>query len=323
MSGATMSLPGDLGIVVVNYGSPALLELNLVGLARGLAGERIVIVDNFSGLADRAATTALCQREGWTLLAPGLNLGFGAGMNAGAGLLIARGCRRLLLLNPDALIDEAGVLALAEGCAEDPQRILSPRIERPDGSLWFGGGTVQVDRGRTHTGTTADSSAPYGWLSGACLMIHASLWRWLGGFDERYFLYWEDVDLSWRCVAAGGSLAVRDDVTVVHSVGGTQSGSGKSVLYVYSNCRNRLVFAARHLSRGQVVRWLVLSPAYALRVLQRGGRRDLARHAGPLLLAAARGTGAGAILALRALASGPPRARQTVTQRLYPVREES
>jgi len=318
-----MSLPDDLGVVVVNYGSPGLLELNLVDLARALPGERVVIVDNFCDLADRAATTALCRREGWTLLAPGLNLGFGAGMNAGARLLIARGCRRLLLLNPDARIDEAGVLALAEGCAEDPQRILSPQIERPDGSLWFGGGTVQIGRGRTSTRSGADSSAPYGWLSGACLMIHASLWCWLGGFDERYFLYWEDVDLSWRCVAAGGSLVVRDDVTVVHSVGGTQSGSGKSALYVYSNCRNRLVFAARHLSRGQLVRWLLLSPGYAVQVLQRGGRRDLARHAGPLVLAAARGTGAGALLAVRSLATRPPRTRQTVVRCLHPVGEDS
>jgi len=318
-----MSLPDDLGIAVVNYGSPALLERNLVALARQLPGERVVVVDNFCTLTDREATTALCTREGWTLLTPGLNLGFGAGMNAAVGLLIARGCRRLLLLNPDALIDETGVSTLAAGCAEDPQRILSARIERPDGSLWFGGGTVQVERGRTRTGDGADSSAPYGWLSGACLMIHATLWRWIGGFDERYFLYWEDVDLSWRCVAAGGSLAVRDDVAVVHSVGGSQDGSGKSTLYVYSNCRNRLVFAARHLGRGQLLRWLMLSPAYAVDVLQRGGRRHLARHAAPLLLAAARGTAAGMRAALGTLVVPPPRARATQLGRLAPAREES
>jgi N-acetylglucosaminyl-diphospho-decaprenol L-rhamnosyltransferase len=318
-----MSLPDDLGIVVVNYGAPALLERNLVAVARTLPGERVVVVDNFCSIADREATTALCTREGWTLLAPGLNLGFGAGMNAGVGVLIARGCRRLLLLNPDALIDETGILTLAAGCAEDPLRILSARVVRPDGSLWFDGGTVQVERGRTRTGHGADSSAPYGWLSGACLMIDASLWRWIGGFDERYFLYWEDVDLSWRCVAAGGSLAVREDVAVVHSVGGSQAGSGKSALYVYSNCRNRLVFASRHLGRGQLLRWLVFSPAYAAEVLQRGGRRDLARHAAPLLLAAARGTAAGMWVALRTLVTPPPRARATHMRHLAPVREES
>lgn len=318
-----MSLPADVGIVVVNYGSPTLLEHNLVALGRQVSGEHLVVVDNFSGLAARAATMALCTREGWTILAPGLNLGFGAGMNAGVALLIARGCRRLLLLNPDALIDEAGVRTLADACAEDPQCLVSARIVRPDGSLWFGGGTVQIDRGRTRTGGGADSSAAYGWLTGACLMVHASLWQWIGGFDERYFLYWEDVDLSWRCVAAGGTLAVRHDVTVVHSVGGSQASSGKSTLYVYSNCRNRLVFAARHLGRGPLLRWLLLSPGYAAGVLQRGGRRDLARHAGPLLLAAARGTLAGLRVALPRLAAPSPVPDPPTQRSLAPVREDS
>ncbi|PXA65704.1 glycosyltransferase family 2 protein [Cryobacterium arcticum] len=318
-----MSLPEDLGIVVVNYGPPDLLEANLVQLGRRLTTGRVVVVDNFSTLAHREATTALAAREGWSLIAPGLNLGFGAGVNAGARLLISRGCSRLLLINPDARIDEAGVLALATACAANPQQLQSPRIVRPDGSLWFAGGTVDVGRGRTRTGDPVDSSAPGGWLSGSCLMVHAHLWDWLGGFDETYFLYWEDVDLSWRCLAAGGTLLVRDDITVVHSVGGTQDTSGKSPLYVYSNCRNRLAFAARHLDRRHVMRWLLLSPVYAAAVLQRGGRRDLARHAVPLLMAAARGTVAGAGLAMRTLIAPAPANRPAVIRRLNPVREDS
>lgn len=318
-----MSLPDDLGIVVVNYGAPALLEANLVGLGRSLPAGRVVVIDNFSDLAHREAATALCAREGWSLIAPGLNLGFGAGVNAGARLLISRGCRRLLLLNPDARIDEAGVLVLAERAAANPQQLLSPRIERPDGSLWFGGGTVDVRHGRTRTGPGTDSSSADGWLSGACLMVHASLWEWLGGFDGTFFLYWEDVDLSWRCQAAGGTLSVCADVTAVHSVGGTQTDLGKSPLYVYSNCRNRLAFAAKHLSRRHLARWLVLSPVYAVRVLQRGGRRDLARHVLPLGIAALRGTASGAGLALRRLAAPASSAPPAAIRRLTPVPEES
>lgn len=293
-----------VGIVVVTAGFPDLLEDNLRGLGRSVPSGRIVVVDNFSGLAQREATTAVCARTGWTLLAPGLDLGFAAAINAAVRLLRSRGCTLLLLLDPAVRIDEQGVLALAEGCAADPQRILTPRIVGADGAGWFGGGRVDIRRGRTLTDGDADSSAPAGWLSGACLMIHGSLWDWLDGFDETYFRHWEDVDLSWRCVAAGGSLAVRDDVRVVRGAGG-RGGAGSSPLDIYASCRNRLVFAARHLGRRHLLRWLLLSPAYAMELLRSGGGAP-ARPAGPLVVAAVRGTAAGATLALRSLAAPRP-----------------
>jgi len=131
--------------------------------------------------------------------------------------------------------------------------------------------------------------------------VHHDLWRTLGGFDARYFLYWEDVDLSWRARRAGADLAVVKDVTVFHDVGGTQKhgqdGSAKSPVYVYYNCRNRLVFAAQHLGRLDRTRWLLTSPRYAWAVLQRGGRRALARSPLRLIWAAVGGTVAGAAYA--------------------------
>lgn len=303
-----MPLPAELGIVVVNRGVPDLLELNLVAIGRRARAGRVVVVDNFTGLANREATTALCAREGWTLLAPGLDLGFGAAVNAGVRLLRSHGCDRLLILSPDVRIDEPGVLALAQGCSADPQRILSPRIVDPDGSLWFGGGAVDIRRGRARTGADADSSAPGGWLSGACLMIHASLWDWLGGCDEGHFRSWADVDLSWRCVAAGGSLTVHRDVTALRSTGTFPAAGELSPLDVYSACRSRLNFAARHLGRRQIVTWLLSSPGYAVSVL--GSVRHRARTGQPvaLLVAAVRGTTAGAGLAFRTIGADVGRA---------------
>ena len=294
-------LPSELGIVVVAYGFPDLLEQNLVELGRRVQRGRVVVVDNFSGLAQREATTAICEREGWTLLAPGLDLGFAAAVNAGVRMLRSRGCRLLLVLDPAVRIDEPALLALARDCAANPQRLISPRIMRPDGTLWFGGGTVDIRRGRTLTTRAADSSAPDGWLSGACLMIHAGLWDWLDGFDESYFLQWEDVDLSWRCVAAGGSLAVREDIRVVRGESSGRSPALPSPLRIYSACRNRLAFAARHLSRRHLIRWLLLSPAYAMEVLRSGSHGGPARPRGPLVAAAVRGTVAGVVLAVRML----------------------
>lgn len=307
-----MSTPTDLGVVVVSSGYPDLLERNLVGLARRMPKMLVVVVDNFSGLAQRDATTALCAREGWALLAPGLDLGFGAAVNAGVRLLRARGCRLLLILDPAVRIDESAVRALARECAEDPQRILSPRIDHSNGTVWFGGGTVDIRRGRNQTNGSADSAAPDGWLTGACMMIHAGLWEWLHGFDETFFVHWGDVDLSWRCVAAGGCLAVRHDISAVRNDGAGQAGVGATPLQIYSACRNRLAFASRHLDRWSVFHWLLSGPGYAAFVLRRPERDATVRPPIPLVAAAMRGTVAGAAIALGALArpSSTSRAQQ-------------
>ena len=318
-----VSLPDDLGIVVVHHGNPDLLEQNLVGLGLAAGGGRVVVVDNFSGLSQRDLTTGLCRRHGWTLLSPALDLGFAAAANAGVRLLRSRGCRRLLILSPEVRISGAGALVLAEECAKNPQRLLSPRIAHPDGSLWVGGATVHARPGRAMTGADADGSAPSGWLGGICLMIHASLWEWLGGFDEDYFLGWEDVDLSWRCVAAGGSVAVRDDVVAVRGTGGA-GDEGRSPVYVYFNCRNRLAFAATHLGRWRILGWLLLSPAYAVDVLRGAARRDPGRALGPLALAAVRGTLSGGALAVRKLVTASsPRERFPSARPAAPARERS
>jgi N-acetylglucosaminyl-diphospho-decaprenol L-rhamnosyltransferase len=296
-----MSLPADIGIVVVNYRSSDLLARNLAGLGSESNSPRIVVVDNFSSTAERESLAALAVQHGWTVIPLRRNVGFGAAMNAGVARAMEMGAERFLLLNPDARIEEPVLVELARECAANPSMIVCPRIVRLDGSTWFSGGTVLVERGRTSTAAGSDSSAPGGWLTGACMMVSAELWRTLGGFDDQYFLYWEDVDLSWRCTDAGGQLKVRDDLTVLHSVGGSQEGSGKSPLYVYFNCRNRLLFAAKHLTRRQVYAWLVSSPAYAWAVMSRSGRRAVARKPMAMVSAAVRGTWAGCLGALRVL----------------------
>lgn len=279
-----------LGVIVVNYASHELLAENLPALA-GL-DHRVVVVDNHSGAQEAAAVRRLAERHGWELVSPGANLGFGTGMNLGVARARELGSTEFLLLNPDVRADPGAVGELWRTVRESPLMLVSPRVLRPDGSVWFAGGRVLVDEGRTVT-RGADASRPDGWLTGACLLVHADLWDACGGFDDDYFLYWEDVDLSWRCRAAGGTLLVRDDLTVVHSVGGTQ-GDGKSATYYYYNCRNRLLFATKHLSGKDLIRWLRAAPAYARQVLSRGDRAALRRAPLRPLAAVAGGSLSGA-----------------------------
>lgn len=278
-----MSSFEDLSIVVVNYGSSDLLRVNLAPLSRAVGGVNVVVVDNFSTAAERDAVSQLADAEGWELVTPGGNEGFGAGMNRGVARAAELGARFHLLVNPDAVVDTRALRALHAAVSDDPETMAAPRILRPDGSLWFGGSDLYLDDGRIRSSRrrTDPQARLRPWLSGACLVVSDDLWRRAGGFDEDYFLYWEDVDLSQRIIDAGGRLAVLDDVTVVHAEGGTQKGGGhvesgeaKSATYYFHNIRNRLLYATKHLSDADLRAWQAVSRKVAWEILLQGGRRQ-------------------------------------------------
>ncbi|MCV2395816.1 glycosyltransferase [Actinotalea sp. M2MS4P-6] len=279
-------------VIVVSYGSSRLLAENFATAGSpgtSPAGTAMVVVDNWSTAAERADVARLAADRGWDLVAPRDNGGFGAGVNLGVARALELGADVLVLLNPDLEIDAATVDALAETVRADPDAVVAPVTARPDGRMWHNGGTLDVATGRTRS---SGAPAEPDWLSGAALAISASMWERVGGFDEDYFLYWEDVDLSRRVRRAGGRLVVRQDLSAVHDAGGTQATAGtraKSTVYYRYMTRGRLLFAGTHLSARAAARWALGAPGYAREVVLRGGRRQLLRSPAPVL-AAARGT---------------------------------
>ncbi|MBO9553266.1 glycosyltransferase family 2 protein [Cellulomonas sp.] len=285
-------------LVVVNHRSHALLEQNLAATAHGLDA-RVVVVDNRSTDDERAAVRRVTDAHGWELVAAP-NDGFGAGVNRGVARARELGCDAFLVLNPDLELEPATARGLLGAARRDPLALVGPRILRPDGSVWFAGGALDVATGRTRTRPDLVGPTPQ-WLTGACLALHDELWGRVGGFSDAYFMYWEDIDLSARVRSAGGRLVVEHALTAVHDVGGTQESAGtrrKSDLYYRHNCRGRLVFAARNLDRPTVRAWALRSIGYARQVVLRGGRRQLLRSPGPIW-AAARGTAEGLWFARR------------------------
>jgi GT2 family glycosyltransferase len=309
----------SLAIVVVNYASHRLLAENLAEIDGSGTGARIVVVDNFSTETERDAVAKLCAEYGWDLVHLMANRGFGAAVNAGVAFAKGRGCSSVLILNPDAVVRTAVVAALAEHSQRDPMALVSPLVANSAGQIVFQG--IQLD---LHSGDMArrprvadedpevrldldDAPHTFSWLTAVCLVTGLPMWERIGGFDESYFMYWEDVDLSYRARAAGGRLVVRTDLTVVHDEGGTQerTSRAKSSMYYRYNCRNRLVFAARHLGRWDLLRWLIRTPRSSWQILMRGGRRQLLQQPRTALAAAA-GTISGFGHGLRALVSPRP-----------------
>lgn len=300
-----------LAVVVVSYGSSSLLQRNLVPLAADLPEAIVVVVDSYSSPEEQREVRRLAESNSWYAVLPDHNTGFGAGTNLGVAEAVAHGAETLLLLNPDARIDVPSVAALLAAVSRDPAALVAPVIVRPDGSVWFDGVTLDLDAGRMHSRRTPGPVPTRGhdWLTGACLMLSRSLWEQVGGFDERFFLYWEDVDFSWRVQDAGGRLLLVPEATAVHDEGGTQprtpapAGSrGRSSSYYYYNIRNRLLFASIHLSPHDRRRWACTAVPAAYEVLMRGGRRQLLSPGPPL-----RAVRAGLLDGWRILAGRRPR----------------
>ena len=280
-----MSLARDDGlpkfaVVVVNFGSSDLLRRHAASLELPPQG-RLVVVDCFTDAAERDRVREIAEARGWDAVLLERNAGFGGGTNAGAARAIAHGARVIVALNPDAQIDQESLLRLVGAVYADPMLLASPTIVAGDGSPWFTGADLYLEDGATRgaraRGRFADA-ARREWATGACFAISVDLWSRLGGFDEEYFLYWEDIDLSHRALDAGARLALVS-ATVVHDAGGTQRevlpGRAKSETYYYFNIRNRLLYAVKRLDTEHIRRWTRSAPRMGLAVLLRGGRRQL------------------------------------------------
>ena len=286
----TIHSGGVLGIVVVNYGSSDLLERNLAPLTAALPDAVTVVVDNRTDDEERDRVAVLAGRHGWAAEHPSSNLGFGTGVNLGARTAFELGATHLLILNPDAVIDPAAAMTLLARSLEAPDGLLCPRILRPDGSFWFDGSDLHLADGRLRNPARRGTAEVEPWLTGACLLVDRALWERVGGFDDDYFLYWEDVDLSHRVLAAGGRLELCRDVTAIHDEGGTHESAPrgqrrKSDTYYYYVIRNRLVFAAKHLDDARFRVWVGLARTVAWETLLQGGRRQFLRSPGLLGLA--------------------------------------
>ena len=271
-------------VVVVSYGSSDLLAKNLV--ASTGPGDLVVVVDNWTDAEERRAVAALAQSHGWLLETPLGNTGFGGGMNLGVARAVAEGASSLLLLNPDARLSPDVRQVLVEQVEADPALLLAPRIVTSDGTPWMSGlmdlrledGTMRSSRHRRSGERVME------WVSGAVMVMNVRLWQRIGGFDDEYFLYWEDVDLCRRVHEVGGSVRVDPTVTAVHDEGGTHhdgGGRAKSETFYFHNIRNRALFAAKWLPPRERVSWAVRTPSAAWATMLTGGRRQFLQSVRP------------------------------------------
>lgn len=283
----TPALKTTFALIVVNYGSSHLLERNLATIDVEHTGGVIVVVDNFTNREELARVDNLASKNRWELLALDTNEGFGRGVNVGAARAFELGAQSLITLNPDATISSTDLEKLAKLVLYDRKKMVAPIIRTSRGDIWFDGMWLFQKSGRVSS--SRRPVQPRGprvpWISGACFALSREMWEKVGGFDDEYFLYWEDVDLSRRVVANGGHLSVNTELSAIHDEGGTQGRTvdsrAKSEIYYYYNIRNRLIFAAKHLNRRELMTWIIQTPLVSYEILLGGGRRQFVESFAP------------------------------------------
>ena len=258
-----------LAVIVVNFGSHELLEVNLVGVEKAA---HVIVVDNYFSDFERTQIRQRSAQHGWDLIESRSNLGFGAACNIGARRASERGCDAVLFLNPDASITSDSIYELREFSRENPTAIVSPLILDAAKRTWFEGGVLDRVRGVARHATSAEVGLA-DWLTGACLWVPISALDALGGFSEKYFLYWEDVDLTWRHRESGGALLVHRGAKAQHDAGGTQGVGGKSAIYLQQQSRNRLRFAQENLGLKLAFLWAITTPAFVVHLARLSGLR--------------------------------------------------
>jgi GT2 family glycosyltransferase len=203
-------------ILLVSYAEPAALSACLAALTPQLApADEVLVVDNAGSPYVAALVAGVPQAR---LLSPGRNLGYGGGNNLAAG--VARG-HYLLILNPDVRPTPGFLQHMADALDSlPPLALVTATLLLPDGRVNAQGNDVSYAGITTCRGlgdrVRRSATFPVTAVSGAAFAVRRADFEALGGFDEQFFLYLEDTDLSLRALLLGGSCWCAGDAVATH-----------------------------------------------------------------------------------------------------------
>lgn len=225
----------SLGLVVVTYRSSDVLETFLESLRHStLLPDAVVVVDNSPTVLTTPETPWLSSLE---VIHRPENPGYGSGANIGVAAL-PDDCDWVVVCNPDIVVTPDTIEALLAQAQSHPDvGALGPAISNEDGSLYPSARalpTLGVGIGHALLGVAwpnnpwtvayrgdyrGHDTRESGWLSGSFLLLRTEAFRAIGGFDEGYFMFFEDVDLGWRLFEAGYTNLYAPGATAIHQGG--------------------------------------------------------------------------------------------------------
>lgn len=252
----------DLAVVIVNYDTGPWLRrcLDALDRSRGDIAVEVVVVDN----ASRDGSERAADRPGVVLVVNPVNRFLSPAWNQGARLTRAP---LVLFLNPDTEIVGGTLADLVTAAGEHPRAgIIGPLIRSEDGSVYPSGrpfpGIVDAvghallapvwpsnpfTRRYHLDGWDRASARRVDWVSGACMLIRRDALDDVGGFDESFPLYGEELDLATRLRDRGWEVRYDPCVEVLHA-GGVSTGRSREMLRMHSTSVFR--YYRKHRARG-------------------------------------------------------------------------
>lgn len=213
-----MPMPNHTAVVIVNYNSGKRLLTCMRSIFESGEQPEIIVVDN----ASRDGSLENCRRAYPKLryIVHSHNLGFATGANIGIRYALEKGAEVVIMINPDATIEKKSVRALVEICKREDVGMAVPMIfHTTTKEVWFSGGSIDYTRQRAiHQTDLPNGKSFYDtqYATGCVLAIHRDVFTQVGLFDEQFFLYYEDADLSLRVRANGQRVVVVPSATAWH-----------------------------------------------------------------------------------------------------------
>jgi N-acetylglucosaminyl-diphospho-decaprenol L-rhamnosyltransferase len=232
--------------VVVTYNSAASLRRFVASRATMESFSRIIVVDNVStdDTCEIAASAGLDVRQ------LRRNLGFGGAANLG---ISATDGDVVALLNPDVLVPEPSAIDRLAWNFDDFQvAVAAPALMLPDGSIQDSARFVPTPANlvqrrfvsRRAGSVDVDAASDVAWVVGAAMLIRKAAFYEIAGFDPRYHIYFEDVDLSVRLRRRGWVIRYDPNVTLVHE----HAGASRQSFLAWST-RQHMLSACRFYAR--------------------------------------------------------------------------
>lgn len=261
-----------LCIIIVTYNSAETIGACLTSIVLSRLAEpvRIIVIDNHSSDGTCAIIKNWHEKD-LHLIINKQNVGFAKAVNQGLTAAASHtDTQYFLLLNPDASLHPDALSRMIEHSRQHPRiGLLSPLVLSANDHIpWFSGGRIHwLSQRTTHESipsspvnlpTPTYYLTPTTYLTGCCLLLTRPLYDTIGGLDERYFLYYEDVDYSHRTLAAGYQGTIVPEAVCYHK----ESHSSDAPTKTYYLVKSGLHFFAQHTP-------LVLRPYFWLTVLMR------------------------------------------------------
>lgn len=280
-------------VIVVWNGIVDTLECLRSLAADSYPNKEILVVDNCS--TDDSAKKIIDEGFHVSVVRCALNLGFTGGNNVGLAEAQRRGAKYVFLLNNDTTL-EPDALSQLVNAAESRRgaALLSPVMHYYDTpeKVWFSGARLSLARGEAvheNYGENGDRACfpvesdgsphayPSDWVSGCAMLVNMNAVEQVGGFDDRFFLTWEDVDWCVRMTRADWAVLVVPAARIYHKCG--RSGARLTGVHRYYAVRNSLLLAAKHAGLGYLSALLCVLGRHLRSALRSGQRERLQNFA--------------------------------------------